>query len=57
MFDRLMGVLRPIQERRAKLAASSDVDGILADGARKAAEIARATMCDVRKLVGVGTGA
>ncbi|MCX6092942.1 MAG: tryptophan--tRNA ligase [Candidatus Bipolaricaulota bacterium] len=56
-FDRLMGVLRPIQERRAKLAASSDVDGILADGARKAAEIARATMCDVRKLVGVGTGA
>ena len=56
-FDQLMGVLRPIQERRAKLAASGDVREILADGARRASEIARATMRDVRKLVGLGTEA
>ncbi len=54
VFARLMDILRPIQERRAKLAASGDVDGILADGARRASETARATMRDVRKLVGLG---
>ncbi len=55
VFDRLMSVLRPIQERRAKLAASGDVDEVLADGARRASEIAGVTMRDVRKLVGLGT--
>jgi tryptophanyl-tRNA synthetase len=55
VFDRLMSVLRPIQERRAKLAASGDVDEVLADGARRASEIARATMREVREKVGLGT--
>jgi tryptophanyl-tRNA synthetase len=54
VFDRLMGVLRPIQERRARLAASGDVDEILADGARRASEIASSTMREVRNLVGLG---
>ena len=56
-FERLMDVLRPIQERRAKLAASGDVTGILQAGARKASAIAAETMVDVRRLVGLGTSA
>ncbi len=54
VFDRLMAVLRPIQERRAKLAASGEVDAVLADGARRATEIAVPTMREVRKAVGLG---
>jgi len=53
-FDRLMGVLRPIQERRGKLEASGDIDEILADGARRASETAAATMREVRQKVGLG---
>jgi tryptophanyl-tRNA synthetase len=56
-FERLMDVLRPIQERRAKLAASGDVVTLLQAGARKATAIASATMVDVRRLVGLGTSA
>jgi tryptophanyl-tRNA synthetase len=37
VFERLMATLRPIQARRAKLAASGEVDEILAAGARRAA--------------------
>ena len=56
VFERLMDILRPIQEKRARLEASGDVDDILREGARRAAEIADATMVDVRRLVGLGTG-
>ncbi len=56
-FERLMDVLRPIQERRARLAASGDSVDILRNGARTATEIASATMADVRRLVGLGTSA
>jgi tryptophanyl-tRNA synthetase len=56
-FERLMDVLRPIQERRARLAASGDVVTLLQAGARKATAIASATMVDVRRLVGLGTSA
>ena len=57
VFERLMDVVRPIQERRAKLAASGEVLDILADGARRAAAIAAETMSDVRQRVGLGTSA
>lgn len=55
VFEKLMDVLRPIQERRAKLAASGDVDAILAEGARRASGTAVQTLHDVRRLVGLGT--
>lgn len=57
VFDRVMGILRPIQERRARIAASGDVDGILADGARRASEVAGETMHEVRGKVGLGAAA
>ncbi len=57
VFERLMAILRPIQARRAKLAASGEVDEILAGGARRASETAAQTMHEVRKLVGLGTSA
>ncbi len=56
-FERLMGVLRPIQERRARIAAAGDVDDILADGARRASAIASQTMREVRDKVGLGAAA
>jgi len=55
VFEQLMSVLRPIQERRAALEAAGEIDGILADGAKKAQAIAAETMAEVRKLVGLGT--
>jgi tryptophanyl-tRNA synthetase len=55
VFERLMDVLRPIQERRAKLASSGEALEILADGARRAAAIAEETMSDVRQRVGLGS--
>ena len=54
-FDHLMGVLRPIQQRRAELDASGDVVEILRDGARRAQAIADETIADVRDRVGLGT--
>jgi tryptophanyl-tRNA synthetase len=54
VFDRLMGVLRPIQERRARFAASGDIDEILAQGAEHASETAVETMREVRQKVGLG---
>jgi tryptophanyl-tRNA synthetase len=54
-FEHLMAVVRPIQKRRAGLEASGDVAEILHRGARRAQEIATATMTDVRRLVGLGT--
>lgn len=55
VFDRLMAILRPIQERRAKLEASGDIQEILRAGAKRAQAIAGETMVDVRRLVGLGT--
>ena len=54
-FERLMGVLRPVQQRRAELEASGDVVEVLRDGARRAREIAAETIADVRQRVGLGT--
>jgi len=55
-FERLMGVLRPIQQRRAELEAAGDVVEILHDGARRAQTIAKVTIAEVREKVGLGTG-
>ena len=55
-FERLMAVLRPIQERRAELEAAGGVVEILRDGARRAQAIASETIAEVRKRVGLGTG-
>ena len=54
-FERLMGVLRPVQQRRAELQASGDVVEVLRDGARRAQAIAVETIADVRRRVGLGT--
>ncbi len=55
-FERLMAVLRPIQQRRAELEAAGDVVEVLRDGARRAQAIADETIADVRKRVGLGAG-
>jgi len=54
VFEQTMSVLRPIQERRAKLEASGDVLDILQTCATKARSIAQHTMAEVRKRVGLG---
>jgi len=54
-FERLMGVLRPIQQQRTELEATGDVVGILQDGARRARTIAAETIAEVRVRVGLGT--
>jgi tryptophanyl-tRNA synthetase len=53
VFEQLMRVLQPIQERRAELEASGKVEEILAAGAEKARSIAHETMRTVRKRVGL----
>ena len=53
VFEQLMHVLRPLQERRAELEASGKVAEILAAGAEKARAIARETMRTVRERVGL----
>ena len=55
VFERLMDVLRPIQERRVKLEARGEVVDVLQAGARRAQLIASETMGDVRAKVGLGT--
>jgi len=55
VFERLMAVLRPIQEKRRALEASGAAGEILADGARRAQAIASKTIDDVRSLVGLGS--
>jgi tryptophanyl-tRNA synthetase len=54
-FERLMSVLRPIQQRRAELEVSGDIVDVLRDGARRAQAIADETIADVRARVGLGT--
>jgi tryptophanyl-tRNA synthetase len=57
VFEQLMAVLRPIQQRRTELAASGDVNEMLRIGANKARAIAADTMSRVRSIVGLGTNA
>ena len=54
VFESLMEVLRPIQQRRAELEASGKADEILAKGAQKAHAIARENIAQVRELAGLG---
>jgi tryptophanyl-tRNA synthetase len=50
----MMKVLEPIQERAAELARSPDmVKDVLAEGARRARDIARETMEEVRRVMGL----
>jgi len=53
-FESLMTVLRPIHQRRAEIAGSGRIDGLLADGAERARAIARKTIAEVRERVGIG---
>jgi len=55
VFEQMMEILRPIQEKRAKLEASGDIVDILQFGAKKAQAIARETIAQVRSVVGLGT--
>jgi len=55
VFEQLMGILGPIQQKRAMLEASGDVTDILRLGADKAQAIAKETMAQVRSLVGLGS--
>ena len=55
VFEQLMEVLRPIQQRRAELEASGDVINVLRSGADTARAIAAETIAQVRSLVGLGT--
>jgi len=53
VFDSLMGVLRPIRQRRAELESSGKVEEILAEGTKKAGAIARENIARVREMVGL----
>jgi len=53
VFERLMEVLRPIQQRRAALEASGEVEEILAAGAKRARETARKNIATIRKMIGL----
>jgi len=53
VFDSLMGVLRPIRQRRAELESSGKVDEILVEGTKKAGAIARENIARVREMVGL----
>lgn len=53
LFEHLMETLRPIRERRQKL-HESDVKAVLKDGAERAREIARRTLDEVKRQIGVG---
>jgi tryptophanyl-tRNA synthetase len=53
VFDGLMGVLAPLQQRRREL-SDREVRRMLQRGAVQARELAAGTMREVRRLVGVG---
>ena len=55
VYEQLMDVLRPIQQRRAALAASGEALEMLRSGRDRAQAIARETMAQVRRVVGLGT--
>ncbi len=48
----MISILEPMQERHAKLMASSELDDILADGAKKANEVANETLAAMEKAIG-----
>ncbi|MBC5798457.1 MAG: tryptophan--tRNA ligase [Candidatus Eremiobacteraeota bacterium] len=52
LAERLNAYLQPVRERRTELEAI-DVDGILADGAQRAREVASATLADVKRAMRV----
>ncbi len=53
LFEHLMETLRPVRERRRELAAS-DARDALRQGAERAGSVARQTVEDIRKRIGVG---
>lgn len=54
VIPRVLEMLGPIQQKRKELEANPGViDGILANGCKKAAEVAESTMADVRKAMGL----
>ena len=55
VFEQLMEILGPIQQKRAALEASGDVIDMLQSGAKKAQIIAQETITHVRSVVGLGT--
>lgn len=55
VFEQLMEILRPIQQKRAALEASGDIVELLQMGAGKARAIAKETMKQVRSVAGFGT--
>ena len=55
VFEQLMEILRPIQQKRAALEASGDIVDILQMGAGKAQTIAKETIKQVRSVAGLGT--
>ena len=52
LADVVISILEPMQERHAKLMASSELDDILADGAKKANEVANETLAAMEKAIG-----
>jgi len=54
VFEELIRIIRPIQQRRAEVAQSGKIEEILEKGAMRARELARPTIAEVRKRVGLG---
>ncbi|WP_100487472.1 tryptophan--tRNA ligase [Sporolactobacillus pectinivorans] len=52
--EAVVGVLKPIQERYSNLIESSELDDVLDEGAEKAYAIARKTLTEVEKALGIG---
>ena len=57
VFEQLMAIIRPIQERRTQLEASGEVLDMLHSGAQRAQAIASETIARARSMVGLGTRA
>ncbi len=53
LFRHLMKELEPVRQRRAELERSADLDRLMAEGARRAREIAGEVMEEVRSRVGL----
>lgn len=53
VFQRLMEVLRPIQERRVVLADKGQIEKILSTGAERASAIAKENIRTIRRMVGL----
>jgi tryptophanyl-tRNA synthetase len=55
VIEAVLAELRPIQERAAELARDPlVVKNLIADGCRRAAEVADATLAEVRAAMGLG---